>query len=337
MRNWVKLLIIAVILALCITVLCISLANVADGRSFVFFDGMTYLDAHSYVSGNQEYPKDNVNSLLVDYKCGEVKLVGYDGDTVKVEELGADGSRNTVHTALRGSTLFIRYGESRIAFMERLPNKTLTVYIPKNVGTVQFETDSASVLVDGIDLTRLEVDTASGDVSVKNSVAASFEIDTASGDVTVQSVAANSLGIDTASGDANVNGNFDELFFDAATGDLSFKGTADKMDLETSSGNFNIVGSVRVLEIETASGNAEVDGAPSILTFEAASGDITVKLPAGVVGVVASHSAASGDMTVLLKDGTRLDGSRFTDGKGANHSFGFETASGDVTIVFTNN
>ena len=120
-----------------------------------------------------------------------------------------------------------------------------------------------------------------------------------------------------------------------ASGEVTLTGTFGDVELDTASGDATVSGTLNSLEMDTASGDATVIAAPKRLSYDSASGDITVRLPSGTVGVSAVHDAASGDMTVI-RDGREIEGNRYNEQGTVNHVFEFDTASGDVDIIFEN-
>ena len=327
----IKIVLCSLALLLCLTLLVVVMAK--EGLSFSVLN-LTYENAELYTAGNIEYSKDTVSSLKLKYRQGAVKLVRYDGDTVKVEELDADSEENTVHTRVTNGTLFIQFGASRVAWFERLPNKTLTVYIPNSLNSVELEAASAGITLYGIDAKELEVNTASGAVTATDSSFDEIDINTASGDVDL-TASCRSLDVNTASGEVAFTGDASNVSVETASGEITLNGSFGEVELETASGDATVEGTLNSFEMDTASGDATVSGAPKRLSFDSASGDITVRLPKGTEGVSAIHDGASGDMTVV-KDGREMEGGRYSEAGAINHTFEFDTASGDVIIIFEN-
>ncbi len=332
-KSIIKIVVLSLALLLCLSVMIVAMATTDSEAAGVIYN-MTYKDADLYTAGGAEYQADAVSALKINYRVGIIKVVGYDGDTVRLEEEGADSEKNTVHTRCSLGTLFVQFGESRVSFFERLPNKTLTVYVPEELSSIEIETASADTTLEGVRAARLEIDTASGGVTATESVFVEAEIDSASGVVSL-SADIGKLEVDAASGAVSVAGNVGELHVDTASGNIALAGKFDKVELDTASGDAALSGEVKSFEMETASGDVILASAPTRISFESASGDITVRLPKGTEGVSAVHDRASGDMTVI-KDGKSYEGKRYSDSGVINHEFEFETASGDVEIIFEN-
>jgi len=332
-KSIIKIVLWSLALLVCLAIMIVAMATTEEGASFTILN-MTYENAGLYTAGNAEYNTETVTSLKVNYKAGAVKLVKYDGNTVKVDELGADSEKNTVHTRVANGTLYIQFGKSRVAWFEKLPQKTLTVYIPSALTDIELDTASAAILLDGIEARELEINTASGAVNAQNSSFGEVDISSASGTVNL-AAKSESVDIETASGEVVYTGEARKVSVDTASGGVTLTGSFGDVELETASGDATVSGTLNSLEMDTASGDANIFAAPKRLSFDSASGDITVRLPVGTVGVSAVHDAASGDMTVI-KDGREIEGNRYNEQGTVNHVFEFDTASGDVDIIFEN-
>ncbi|MBP3308419.1 MAG: DUF4097 family beta strand repeat protein [Clostridia bacterium] len=315
-KSIIKIVLWSLALLVCLAIMVVAMATNEEGASFMILN-LTYKDAELYTAGNTEHSTDTVSSLKIDYRQGTVKIVKYDGDTVNLVETGADSEENAVHTRLLNGTLHVKFSKSKVSFFEGIPNKTLTIYIPKSLDTVEIDTASADVTLDNIRAKKLDFDSASGQVTAVLAAFDEVDIDTASGSVTLSMVDVDDVAIDTASGNVSLSGKFGEVEIDTASGDAELSGEVN---------NF---------EMDTASGDANIFAAPKRLSFDSASGDITVRLPVGTVGVSAVHDAASGEMTVI-RDGREIEGNRYNEQGTVNHVFEFDTASGDVDIIFEN-
>ncbi len=334
MKNKIiKIVVLSVVLLACLSIV-ITVTALSWNEAPAIILNMRYKDADTYAIGEMEYGGEQVSHVKIDYYCGAVKLVKYDGETVKLEEEGADSEKNTVRSKNAAGTLLVQYGQSGVRFFERLPNKTLTLYIPRELLSIEIETASATVEISGIVGNSLKIEVASGNMTVTDSSFREVEVESASGGLTYNSNA-DEIEVETASGSVALVGIFGNVYNEAASGDFTFSGSANRLELDSASGDTDISGEVKSIEIDTASGDVSVYAAPLNISLESASGDVTVRLPKGTSGVLASLETASGEMEIT-KDGTSVETRKYSDGAVAKHTFEFETASGDVNIVFEN-
>ena len=332
-KSIIKIVLWSLALLVCLAIMVVAMATNEEGASFMILN-LTYKDAELYTAGNTEHSTDTVSSLKIDYRQGTVKIVKYDGDTVNLVETGADSEENAVHTRLLNGTLHVKFSKSKVSFFEGIPNKTLTIYIPKSLDTVEIDTASADVTLDNIRAKKLDFDSASGQVTAVLAAFDEVDISSASGTVNL-AASSESVDIETASGEVVYTGEARNVSIDTASGEVTLTGTFGDVELDTASGDAIVSGTLNSFEMDTASGDATVIAAPKRLSYDSASGDITVRLPSGTVGVSAVHDAASGEMTVI-RDGREIEGNRYNEQGTVNHVFEFDTASGDVDIIFEN-
>ena len=231
-KSIIKIVLWSLALLVCLAIMVVAMATNEEGASFMILN-LTYKDAELYTAGNTEHSTDTVSSLKIDYRQGTVKIVKYDGDTVNLVETGADSEENAVHTRLLNGTLHVKFSKSKVSFFEGIPNKTLTIYIPKSLDTVEIDTASADVTLDNIRAKKLDFDSASGQVTAVLAAFDEVDIDTASGSVTLSMVDVDDVAIDTASGNVSLSGKFGEVEIDTASGYAELSGEVNNFEMDT--------------------------------------------------------------------------------------------------------
>lgn len=248
------------------------------------------------------------------WERNEVKVTGTLGDNV--ERLIVEGDRN--HLQVKA-----KYPEGRSwGDTKRTGPTTLILQVPLQA-SLDIESVSADIEVDGIASPELDIESVSGDVAVAGAPGRA-DIETVSGN---QALTLNSDG---------------EVSAESVSGDVTLRGRLKgELDLETVSGNMQIdsVGeAVRSLSIGTVSGDigARVGLARGgEIRAETVSGDLRLQLARGSSARVSAESF-SGD---LEAPGAQVRKERFGPGSSLEASFGggdgrirVETFSGDFTL-----
>ncbi|MBQ8685950.1 MAG: DUF4097 family beta strand repeat protein [Clostridia bacterium] len=229
-----------------------------------------YENAHLYTVGETTIDQE-VRSLDIGWLAGGVEIVLHDENTVVVEEEAARDleASETVRYYLDGSTLRVRFCEAGKWRLKSLPEKTLTVKLPRALvlHTLAVETVSADLNADGLAAERLEVDTVSGKADIQNaSVTEYADLDTTSGDITLALTSdIKEISVDTTSGKTRVSALSVEAFsVDTTSGgvQLTARTALKAADIDSTSGNIVLylpANAAFSLEFETVSGDFESD------------------------------------------------------------------------------
>ena len=269
-----------------------------DGEWPSFFgSGFSYAEPESYSVGSGSV-KGELSRIELHWTSGSVNIRPYDGDEIVLQETGADSEKEQLRYRLRDGVLTIQYCESGFHW-NITTHKSLTLLIPRTQAaallSLEVDTASADVAVQGVTAQSFDLDTASGELRAVDCAFSSFEADTASGDCTLENCTVGSFEMDAASGRAILSGSVETVEFDSASGDL----------------RITTATAPRKIEVSTASGRTELT-LPKDAEF------------------TAELDAASGDLRVegfLGSSGKNL----FVCGSGANR-YSFDSASGDVII-----
>lgn len=268
---------------------------------FYFFGGEVYPDADSYSVGDATYKAD-IKELNIDWTAGDVNIITYDGEEIKIEEKGAgEKDENRMRTRLQGDRIDVKFIKSGKRVVASTPEKTLNVYIPESASDGRIS---------------LTVNTASADIYVGRSNSSlrlgKTELNNVSGKTVVYATC-NSADIGAVSGRCEINGEYGELGVESVNGGVVIKGTVSgDLDCETVSGNIN----------------ATLGVIPRSIDAESVSGGVNLTLPSGDEGgFVCFFESVSGSLY--------FNGTKYSSGFGHGErrsEFSIETVSGSVRI-----
>lgn len=257
-----------------------------------------------------------LSRIDIDWISGLVTVEEYDGDTVKFwEENNSSNPDLQMRYMNANGTLnihFARNGNINLGFDNVV--KKLTVQVPRNLGLSVLKIDAVSspVQIDGVSASKLEVDTASGNISVEN-ISADVDIDTVSGDVSLKNVNADTVDIDSASGKHNLeNVSADRVSLDSVSGDHIFSGLVRRISCNTTSGRITVA----------------CDGPIDDADFDTVSGDATIYLTDDT-GFTARWDSVSGRFNCEFATKSSNNSATYGDGSA---SIKFNTVSGKMSI-----
>ena len=237
-----------------------------------------------------------------------------DGD---VDGLEVTCSADGVLTIREGRTASSSFFSRRGIF-----SADVELYIPRrHWESIAVHTVSGDVNIDrnGLDVERLNVQTAHGDLSARLRACSQLCFKSANGDLDL-SGSCGSLKADTASGDITLRGQVEDAALRSASGDIELEGLVSRLRGSTMSGDVRLETSQLPQEMEmfSKSGDLEAripDSGPFSIQCKSSSGDITSDFFDGRV----TTRSFSFDYT--------LDS---TDDKGPVYRM--ETISGDVSL-----
>ena len=209
--------------------------------------------------------------VAVGTKSGDVKIVGWDKNEVKVEAEDDIGS----HILVDGDN--IKIGADEDGKIVRRINADVTLHVPAG--------SSVSVI------------SISGDVSFKN-VSGRFKVKTISGDVKVQSCSGH-FSLTAISGDIRLEDLKDDLSFKCISGDVVGNNIRGRLlEGKTVSGSITLenvdAGQVRLKTVSgdvTLGGKFAADGSVKAATL---SGDVSLRLPADAGFDISARSRSGG-------------------------------------------
>lgn len=128
----------------------------------------------------------------------------------------------------------------------------------------------------------------------------SIELESISADITVEGLQNDSIVVSTVSGDSDVNAETLHLEVESVSGDVSFAGSAPRLTVETVSGEIDVSGAEGEVRMTTVSGDTMLAGGVlSLGRFETVSGNLELSLEVSAGGRLSADSM-SGDVILLL-------------------------------------
>ncbi|MGN0982789.1 MAG: DUF4097 family beta strand repeat-containing protein [Candidatus Limivicinus sp.] len=242
---------------------------------------------------------DRVEKVEIHWLSGSVTVTGHKGNEVRFSEKANRNLTNdlSMHYWLEGSTLriqFCRSGKWNLNGLE----KDLTLQLPERL------------------LESLEVDTVSARISLEGLAAEELELDTVSGAVRLRDCQVTDRArVDTTSGSVKA----------ALTGALR------EWKADTVSGSVELtIPEVRDFDVNTTSGSVSLtaERAPKDLNVDSVSGSVSLCLPADG-DFTLDFDTVSGSFSSELA--CKTEGSRCVFGKG-NGDYSIDTTSGSVYI-----
>ncbi len=301
---------IALAIAAVMLIVGTTLLNIARGRGEnfrSFFDGGAEFsvsggvirigdDQKGYTvckSGEESFSAAEVKGLDIDWISGAVNVEPWDGGAVVIREKASEplteGQR--MRWKLRNgelSILFCANGESRV------PDKTLTVQVPRELTLRSVDADaiSAPVSFSGLSVSGgIDADTTSGAVTVRGCACASLDVDTVSGAVTIKETAVSGdMDLDSTGGKLTLSGcACVSLDADTLSGGVEGEALSVGQDADLDSGSGAItLRALRVgggVDVDTTSGAVELRFADKLASVdvETTSGAVTLAFPKGTV------------------------------------------------------
>jgi len=253
--------------------------------------------------------------VIVENMAGSVEFSVWDEAKIEINgQLGGDVEKVEITESAKGIHVRVRHKSG----IKRVEDTNLFVRIPV-AASVEAESVSADIDVDGSRGKSIEVNTVSGDVEIDSSPQR-LEIHSVSGDVEFEGATSRSS-VETVSGEITVNGVSGEVNVSTVSGDVSL------IAQEVGRGRFESVSGDMKLDLDVSDGGR--------LSSESMSGDLVLRLPSKQQ---ASFSAQtySGDIRSDFGEaarGSKGPGSVLEYHEGSNGtSIRLDSFSGDIHI-----
>jgi DUF4097 and DUF4098 domain-containing protein YvlB len=273
---------------------------------------------------NQTRPLDPRGRIEIDNLKGTIKVSAWDRNEVRITGTLGDGVEKLVVD-----------GDE--------DNLEVRVQYPKRLGAWRSDRTGPTDLVLQVPLrASLDIESVSADISVDGVAPEELDVDTVSGDVTI-AAAPRSADINSVSGDLGLTINSREAKAETVSGEIVLKGRLDgEVHAETVSGDITIDSRgerVRRLSTGTVSGDADVrvglaDGGE--IKSETVSGEIRLHLPKSLSARVSGESF-SGDLDA--PEPAKVHSEEFGPGKALEARYGagageirLESFSGDAVL-----
>ncbi|MCL2488217.1 MAG: DUF4097 family beta strand repeat-containing protein [Oscillospiraceae bacterium] len=236
-----------------------------------------------------------VEDIDISWVNGEVLVVPSTGDRVEIIERCQRelDEREQMSYTVSGGKLKVKFHESRIGWLRRMPRKKLEIQVP--AGQLEL-------------LRRLYIDAVSADVTVSVG-AEEMTVHNVSGRIDIQGADAGSIRINTVSGNVQA------------------EGTARSVNVHYVSSRIQLAGAFDEIKTDGVSGGLTVESriCPSKITSHTVSGDVKLTIPENN-GFSVKFNKVSGKLNC---DFPLMNNKTYKEG-GAD--FSFDTVSGDVTI-----
>ncbi|MDD5917713.1 MAG: DUF4097 family beta strand repeat-containing protein [bacterium] len=258
-----------------------------------YVTGESYSNAEAYQTGAFTYEADEVKSIEIYWRSGEVELIESDEAELSARESGGElPEEAAMHYLLEDGTLRIRFCESGAKLHVHSNDKHLTIEIPKGID-LSVHTTSASVKADALHQNSILISAHSGRTELGSAEAESIDLSSSSGSIRADSISAQTLKCSTSSGSVQI----DAL-------------AAERVDVETSSGSVDLTFTAAVqADIRTSSGRT------------------SLRLPEG--GAEIAYSASSG--TLHAAENFEQNGELYVFGRGESR-ITVKSSSGSLVI-----
>lgn len=258
-----------------------------------FVTGESYPDAARYQTGAFTYDADQVNSIEIYWRSGEVEIEESDSAELSVRESGGTLSEETaMHYLLEDGILRVRFCKSDVNIRVDPNDKRLTIQVPRGID-LSVHTTSAPVKAGNLTQNTILVSAHSGSTDLGTVEADNLDFSSSSGAIHVDSITAQTLECDTTSGSVHI-GAID----------------ADAIEVDSTSGSVDLgLSAASQVEVHTTSGKT------------------TLRLPEG--GAEVAFSATSG--TLHTDAAYERKGDLFVFGRGESQ-ISVESTSGNLSI-----
>lgn len=145
-----------------------------------------------YSIGNAEIEIGSIKEIDINWHNGDVELVEYDGDKIKIEEISEKGLRSDdrLRYLSKNGKLVIRYAnDTENSLTDDELYKELNIYIPKRdkslINEIKLSTINSNSKIDVNNIGSLRLDSVNGDTEVFGSYKG-MELSSASGNINLK-------------------------------------------------------------------------------------------------------------------------------------------------------
>ena len=259
----------------------LTVAVIAFAFSSCSIENYDYDNPEKYTRGGGSIA-DNVKEIDINWVSGnvEVKFHGESSVVFYEDSESMLDEKTSMYHYFDGRTLHIEFFSAGV-HVGRVPDKTLTVFIPQSLtlDEIDIECVSADVNVEEISASSVNIETVSGEISLTSSVGMSdVSLESVSGDIKCNLTTETAeMDVETVSGDLNLY--FDafprKLNIDSVSGDTTLyipESSGLLLEFESVSGDFDSEVSASV-----KNGNYLIGDGASRAEFESTSGDLSIK------------------------------------------------------------
>lgn len=216
--------IIRIVLFSIVILVLLTILGVGIAADLLMFD-LPFGQSDDIVSSSSTADADTVRNLSIEWEAGSITIRPADVNEITLTETSADDTDPMVWLAA-GDTLKVAYMEQE-GFLHFGTNssKDLLIEVPMDwsCGELEIETAAANMKIEGLTISKVDFDGASGILRFV--------------DCTVDA-----MDIDTASGDIEFSGSLDTLDCDAASADciLVLTNCPSRIEMDIASGDLDL-------------------------------------------------------------------------------------------------
>lgn len=194
------------------------------------------------ISAPQTEPQklERFDSVKIDVLAADIYVVPGDGWSISYQ---LSEKEPLDHFGVEGSTLYFETSFDSKEYFDRNEDWFVTVTVPANspLSKLELETLSGNVEIRGFSCDTAELSSISGKVDAQDISAQTMELESTSGDITTVNLSAGDLEAETVSSDLCIAGIFNELDLHTVSGDTEAAGSiSGKASLESTSGNISL-------------------------------------------------------------------------------------------------
>ncbi|MBT3320442.1 MAG: DUF4097 family beta strand repeat protein [Clostridia bacterium] len=271
------------------------------------------------IDESEQLPIDGINTLIVDFKSGDIEFV--EADAARVELKGKSFS-------FVDEAPYLKVSESNgnlTAEFDSIMNSIvkMTVYLPKE------------------NMFNLKIISTSGNIKIHDMAFENIDILSTSGNSYIDGCSGKNLDIDLTSGNTNVsNVDFKDIQINGTSGNIDVLTTQANLNVEILSGSVDINDVSGSLDIQGSSGRIDVDLANKDIkpiNIRLSSGDVRLTLDAETkfnLDAQASSGNVATDFEVTIKgNSTSDDNSIVGKCNGGGSLVKLQVTSGDINVL----
>lgn len=237
----------SVILVFCIGMF-IFFANVGDWGNRIYWSPFSPDRNYSYVQLKEQSIPDEVDSLDISWRGGDVLFYETDADEIKIIQHGVKNTPEAQFftTTLNGGTLTVKDGKKAaglwIGPFSYSIGSDLDIYLPQKMyRALSVETVGGDVNIRGWNAERIDLKSVSGDLSLEGAYT-ELSMHTTSGEMIARSIQTEQLSIGTVSGDASVSGSIGKIDAGSTSGEIILRSEIlpESTSIHTVSGDISL-------------------------------------------------------------------------------------------------
>lgn len=235
-----------------------------------------YADAETYSAGPASVPAAGIETVKLHWYAGQIAVEPISGDAIVLRETGADRPEHQLQWRVQDNMLEVQFVRPGVYF--RLPEKILTVGLPRRLTELTVSTVSADLNAENLDAEKLKMETVSGDGDVSGELQ-SLKWESVSGDLDFRGRSA-AAKINTVSGnvDLDLGATPDQLTMEAVSGDLRVTVPGERsFHLQSKTVSGDLESHLPLTKLGKKEWQYSAGGVPAEFQMETVSGDVSLQ------------------------------------------------------------